>query len=92
MTQAEAAKVTGMSMHDVVGFLAALASGAEPVDVHLMWRPHLAAPADEIVLEAAVNGRGSAIVTHNVRDLLPATRDFKIEVITPSHMLWRMRN
>jgi putative PIN family toxin of toxin-antitoxin system len=82
---------TGMSVDDVVGFLAALASAAEPVDVHFMWRPQLADPADEIVLEAAVNGRASAIVTHNVRDFLPATRDFNIEVITPSVMLKRMR-
>jgi hypothetical protein len=43
-----------MSIEDVAGFLAALASAAEPVDVHFMWRPQLADPPDEIVLEAAV--------------------------------------
>jgi predicted nucleic acid-binding protein len=68
-----------------------LASAAEPVNVHFMWRPQLADPADELVLEAAVNGRTSVIVTHNVRDFLPAARDFEIEVITPSVMLQRMR-
>ena len=82
---------TGMAKDDVLGFLAALASAAEPVDVHFMWRPQLTDPADELLLEAAVNGRASAIVTHNVRDFLPAARDFEIEVITPGVMLRRMR-
>jgi putative PIN family toxin of toxin-antitoxin system len=82
---------TGMAMEDVLGFIAALASAAEPVDVHFMWRPQLADPADELVLEAAVNGRASAIVTHNVRDFLPAAGDFGIEAITPGVMLRRMR-
>jgi putative PIN family toxin of toxin-antitoxin system len=82
---------TGMSKEDVDAFLAAFASAAAPVDVHFMWRPQLADPADELVLEAAVNGQASALVTHNIRDFSSAARAFEIEVITPSTMLQRMR-
>jgi hypothetical protein len=36
--------------------------------VHLRWRPQLRDPDDELVLEAAVNGRADALVTDNVKD------------------------
>ena len=91
LSRPEQRLATGMAKEDVSGFLAALASAAEPVNVHFMWRPQLADPADELVLEAAVNGRASVIVTHNVRDFLPIEGDFEIEVITPSVMLQRVR-
>lgn len=91
LNRSEHRLATGMTKDDVAGFLAALASAAEPVDVHFLWRPQLADPADELVLEAAVNGRATAIVTHNVRDFLPAAHGFGIEVIAPGIMLRRMR-
>jgi putative PIN family toxin of toxin-antitoxin system len=79
--------VTGMSERDVDGFLGALASAAEPVEVHFMWRPQLSDPADELVLEAAVNGQAEAIVTHNARDFAPVARTFGIPVRTPAQVL-----
>jgi putative PIN family toxin of toxin-antitoxin system len=82
--------VTGMSERDVAGFLGALASAAEPVEVHFMWRPQLSDPADELVLEAAVNGQAEAIVTHNVRDFSTAARAFGIPVRTPAQVLEEM--
>lgn len=82
---------TGMDEKDIAGFMAAFASAAEPVEVHFLWRPQLADPDDEIVLEAAVNGRSKAIVTHNVRDFQPAAGDFGIEVVTPGVFLKRIK-
>lgn len=83
--------VTGMSERDVDGFLTAFASAAEPVELNFMWRPQLQDPADELILEAAVNGGASAIVTHNQRDFLPATRSFGVDVITPAVLLERLK-
>ena len=57
----------GLGLRDIDRFLAAFASGCEPVEVSFQWRPQLADPNDEMVLEAAVNGRADALVTHNVR-------------------------
>lgn len=78
---------TGMSEADVEGFLAAFASAAEGVDVNFRWRPQLRDPNDELVLEAAVNGRAEALVTHNVRDFQPATRVFGLRVVVPRDLL-----
>lgn len=79
--------VTGMSEKDVERVLAALASAAEPVEVHFRWRPQLRDPTDELVLEAAVNGRANALVTHNVRHFAPAAGRFQLQVLTPQQCL-----
>lgn len=82
---------TGMSHDDVGGFLAALASAAEAVEVNFRWRPQLSDPNDELVLEAAVNGKADALVTHNVRDFEPATRLFGVRVLLPRDVLRELR-
>ena len=82
---------TGMTQNDVDGFLAALASAAEAVEVSFRWRPQLADPKDELVLEAAVNGKADALVTHNVRDFGPATRLFGVRVVLPRDVLKELR-
>lgn len=64
-----------------------LADFITPVAIRYRFRPQLRDPGDELVLEAAINGSADAIVTHNVRDFLPATRDFGIEVLTPGSIL-----
>ena len=67
---------TGMDEKDIKGFMAAFASAADP--------------DDEIVLEAAVNGRSKVIVTHNVRHFEPAAGQFGLEVVTPGAFLKRI--
>jgi putative PIN family toxin of toxin-antitoxin system len=73
-------------------FLSALVSAIEPVEVHIAWRPQLRDPADEMVLEAAINGRADALVTFNVRDFVGVSERFGLKLFSPSELLNRMRS
>lgn len=87
---AEHRLASGLGAEDVDRFLDALALLAEPVDIHFRWRPQLRDPGDELVLEAAVNGRARALVTFNQRDYGTVPARFGIEVLQPAAMLRRI--
>ena len=48
-------------------------------------------PADELMLETAVNGRAELIVTHNVSDFEPASSRFGLRILTPAQLLKELR-
>ena len=73
----------GMDIAQAGVFVDALAALAEPVDSHFIWRPQLKDPSDEMVLEAAVNGRAQAIVTFNRRDFGTVPEQFGLRVLLP---------
>jgi len=92
LLRAEQRLATGLNEDGVQRVLAALASAAEPVEVHFRWRPQLTDAADELVLEAAVNGRADALVTHNVKDFQAAARRFRLRVLTPGDCLQEVKS
>ena len=71
--------------------LAALAAVLVPVEVHFRWRPQLRDPADELVLEAAINGRADAIVTFNLRDFAGRVERFGVIALPPAAALARIK-
>lgn len=87
LTRPEQVAAHGVSPENIERFLTALASFTDHVRVHFQYRPQLLDANDEMVLEAAINGRAEAIVTHNVRDFLPAAKRFGIEVLMPGSIL-----
>jgi putative PIN family toxin of toxin-antitoxin system len=91
LLRAEQRLATKMSAGDVESALAAFAAASEAVEVHFRWRPQLTDPADELVLEAAVNGRADALVTHNLRDFVKAAERFELRVITPQECLKELK-
>ena len=81
----------GLKVSDVQVFLDALTVIAEPVAIHFTWRPQLTDPADEMVLETAINGQADALVTFNRRDFGKAPEAFGIELLLPSEALRKLR-
>ena len=75
---------------EIAMFLDAVVDLVEPVYVWFLWRPQLRDPGDEMVLEAAANGRADAIATFNSRDFGPAQDRFGISVLTPRDVLERI--
>ncbi len=81
--------VSGLSVSEIGTIVSALCAVAEPVRSWFLWRPQLRDPADEMVLEAAVNGSADALVTFNRRDFGDVPETFGIELLSPQQALRR---
>ena len=81
--QLEAAQRTA---EQVNAFLDALCKVIEPVHLHYLWRPQTRDPADEMILEAALNGSADAIVTLNPKDFT-AAQSFFLPILSPYEAL-----
>mgnify|MGYP001787602441 CR=1 FL=1 len=55
--------------------------------INFLWRPFLRDPADEMVLEVAVEAEAEVIVTHNVHDFAGVEEEFGIRVLKPGAFL-----
>jgi predicted nucleic acid-binding protein len=81
----------GLSDAEVDIFVNAVIGMAEPVETHFLWRPQLHDPGDEMVLEAAVNGRADALVTFNVRHFGMVPSQFGVAILLPREAITRIR-
>jgi predicted nucleic acid-binding protein len=82
----------GLSSAEVGRVLDDLAAVARPVRLTFRWRPRLSDPDDDMVLETAVNGNASAIVTFNQRDFASGIKGFSCVVILPAAALQEVRS
>ncbi len=80
----------GFGPADLAVFLDALVDLVEPVNAWFLWRPQLRDPGDELVLEAAVNGRAAAIATFNRRDFRSVADRFGIDILLPAEAIRRL--
>jgi putative PIN family toxin of toxin-antitoxin system len=86
-TRQEQLAAMGLSKEEVGAVLDVLALFIEPVEVHFLWRPILRDAGDDMVLEAAVNGRAPTLLTFNRRHFAAESEKFGIAVQTPHEFL-----
>jgi putative PIN family toxin of toxin-antitoxin system len=84
----EASWATKAELETVLDALIGQAQRIMPIRTRL--RPTLGDPADDMVLECAVQAGADAIVTMNVRDFLPARDLFRMDVIKPGELFQRL--
>ena len=63
-----------------------------PIRISFLWRPVLPDPADDLVLETAVNGAADVIVTFNHRHFVPAASRFGLEILAPADAVRQLEN
>ena len=90
MTRVEHLKAASLSAADIAVLLDAIAAVPEPVRLAYLWRPTLPDADDDMVLEAAVNGRADGIVTFNRRDFGAPAEQFGVAVLAPGEAVKRL--
>ena len=91
LTRQEHLTASGFTAREMVAFLDAFAGFCYPVEVHFSWRPQLRDANDEMVLEAAVNGRADALVTFNTVHFTAAAARFHLPIWLPQRLLQEIR-
>jgi putative PIN family toxin of toxin-antitoxin system len=92
LTRPEHLAAAHLSSEDAILLLDSIVSVAEPVRLAFLWRPALKDPDDDMVLEAAVNGRADRIATFNRKDFADIGGRFGIIVSSPGDALKALEN
>jgi putative PIN family toxin of toxin-antitoxin system len=75
--------LTSQEIDDIIDYVCSKANERE---IYYLWRPHLKDPKDDMVLELAVAGGCSHIITFNIKDFTNIAV-FGIEAIGPKEFL-----
>ncbi len=84
--------VCRLSGTDVTKILDNLVSVGKQVKLAYRWRPQLPDADDDMVLETAINGAATAVVTFNSRDFTSVCNKFGCAVLLPATALNLLRS
>ncbi|MEE8059869.1 MAG: putative toxin-antitoxin system toxin component, PIN family [Pseudomonadales bacterium] len=81
-------KLCPLSPNEARELLNALYSVCQWVPIYYLWRPNLPDEGDNFLVELAVAGNATCIVTNNVRDIKASELSFPdLHVLTPEELL-----
>lgn len=80
----------GSTAEDTRQFVRYLASQSHLQEIHFLWRPFLADPDDDFVLELAFAAGCRYIVTHNIKDFRGSDQ-LGVAAVTPREFLKAIR-
>lgn len=86
-TRPEQLRAIGATQSQVLTALDDIAAMADESHSHFRWRPQVHDPADDMVLEAAINGRARFLLSFNQRDFGAVPARFGVLLCTPAHFL-----
>lgn len=93
LTRAALREASWASAGDLEAVLDALLGQAKRImPIRTRLRPTLPDPADEMVLECAVQAGADAIVTMNVRDFQAAAELYRIQLLKPGEFLLQLQH
>ena len=80
--------VCPLTDREIAELLNAFYSVCDWVPIYYLWRPNIADEADNFLIELALAGNATHIVTNNIRDLKSAELRFpELKIITPAKLL-----
>lgn len=77
-----------LTSNEIVELLNAFYSVCSWVPIYFLWRPNIADEADNFLIELALAGNATHIVTNNIKDLKNAELKFPgLKILTPETLL-----
>jgi putative PIN family toxin of toxin-antitoxin system len=90
-TRPEQLLAIGKTRRQVLSTLDDIAAIADETQGYFRWRPQVRDAADEMVLEAAINGRADYLMSFNRRDFGVSPARFGVLLCTPAEYLRRLQ-
>ena len=77
-----------LSSKEITELLKALYNTCDWIPIYYLWRPNIADEGDNFLIELALAGNATHIITNNIRDLKNAVLKFpELKIVTPANFL-----